>query len=112
MRHLRAFTAVPRPLNTILITPRWVFSLELREWLTRPAQGTPSRTRIRPSLRCRLYGTPPICPGDATRIFFRVLASIATPPGLNLRLFDVSAAHLHGDIDGEVYMESPSEYGD
>ena len=25
MRHLRVFTAVPRPLNTTIITPRWVF---------------------------------------------------------------------------------------
>jgi len=24
-RHLRVFTAVPRPLNTTIITPRWVF---------------------------------------------------------------------------------------
>jgi len=88
------------------------FSLELREWLTRQAQGTPSRTGIRPGLRYRLSGSPPICPGDATRIIFRVLASIAALPDLNLRSFDVSAAHLHGDIDGEVYIESPSEYED
>jgi len=25
MRHLRVFTVVPRPLNTAIITPRWVF---------------------------------------------------------------------------------------
>jgi len=46
-----------------------------------------------------------MCPGDATRIFFRVLASIAALSDLDLRSFDASAAHLHGDIDGEVYME-------
>ena len=88
------------------------FPPELREWLTRQAQGTPSRTRILPGLRCRLSGSPPICPGDATRIFFRVHASISALFDLNLRSFDVSAACLHGDMDGEVYMESPSEYGD
>jgi len=51
-------------------------------------------------------------PRGATRIFFRVLASIAALPDLNIRSFDVSAAHLHGDIDGEVNMESSSEYED
>ena len=33
-------------------------------------------------------------------------------PDLHLRSFDVLAAHVHRDIDGEVYMESPSDYGD
>jgi len=46
-----------------------------------------------------------MCLGNATRIFFRVLTSIAALSGLNIRSFDVSATHLHGDIDGEVYME-------
>jgi len=53
-----------------------------------------------------------MCLGDTTRIFFRVLAWIAALPDLNLRLFSVSTAHLDGNLDGEVYMESPSEYGD
>jgi len=30
---------------------------------------------------------------------------------LDIRPFDVSAAHLHGDIGGEVYMEPPPGYG-
>jgi len=42
---------------------------------------------------------------------FRVLASIAMLSDLDLRSFDVSAAHLHGDIVGEVYMEPPPGYG-
>jgi len=88
------------------------FPLEPRSWLTRQAQTTPSRTRIRPGLRCRLPGSPPIRAGDATRIFFRVLASIAALSNLNLRLFDVSAARLHVDIAGAASMESHSEYGD
>jgi len=46
-----------------------------------------------------------MCLGDATRIFFRVLASIAALSVLNIRSFDVSAARLHGDVDGEIYME-------
>ena len=76
MSHLRIFTAVARRLNTTIIAPRWVSTGTSRmAHLSR--QGTPSRTMIRPNLRCRL-----------------------------------SAAHLHGDIDGEVYTESPSEYGD
>jgi len=85
------------------------FPLDPREWLTRQAQGTPSSTRIFPSLQCRLSGSPPMCPGDATRILFRVLASIATLSDLDLRSFDVPTAHLHGDIDGEVYMEPPTD---
>ena len=43
---------------------------------------------------------------------FRVLLSIATWFDLDLRQFDVSAAYLHGDIDGEVYMEPPPGHGD
>ena len=43
---------------------------------------------------------------------FRVLASIAVLFDLDLRPFDVSAAYLHGDIDGEVYMEPPPGPGD
>jgi len=31
---------------------------------------------------------------------------------LNLCQFNVSAAYLHGEIDGEVYMEPPPGYGD
>ena len=38
---------------------------------------------------------------------FQVLLSIAAWFDLNLCQFDVSAAYLHGEIDGEVYMEPP-----
>jgi hypothetical protein len=41
---------------------------------------------------------------------FRILISIAALFDLDLRQFDVSAAYLHGDIDGEVYMEPPARY--
>ena len=83
------------------------FPLERREWLTCQVQGTPTRTRIRAGLRFQLSGGPPVCPGDATRTFFRVLASIAALSGLNFRSIDVSTTHLYRNIDGEVYMESP-----
>ena len=43
---------------------------------------------------------------------FRVLLSIAAWFDLNLRQFDVSATYLHGEINGEVYMEPPSGHGD
>jgi len=43
---------------------------------------------------------------------FEFLASIAVLFDLDLRPFDVSIPHLHGDIDGEVCMESPPGYGD
>jgi len=42
---------------------------------------------------------------------FRSLISIAALFDLDLRQFDVSAAYLHGDIDGEVYMDPPPGYG-
>lgn len=41
---------------------------------------------------------------------FHVLISIAALFNLSLRQFDISAAYLHGDIDGEVYMEPPPGY--
>jgi len=52
-----------------------------------------------------------MCPGDATRIFFRVFASIAALSDLDFRSFDVSATHLHGDIDGGLRGTTP-RYGD
>lgn len=42
---------------------------------------------------------------------FRTLISIAALFDFDLRQFDVSVAYLHGDIDGEVYMEPPPGYG-
>jgi Reverse transcriptase (RNA-dependent DNA polymerase) len=42
---------------------------------------------------------------------FRILISIAALFDLDLRQFDVSAAYLHGEIDGEVYMDPPPGYG-
>ena len=42
---------------------------------------------------------------------FRSLISIAALFDLNLWQFDVSAAYLHGDINGEVYMDPPPGYG-
>ena len=43
---------------------------------------------------------------------FRILLSIAAWFDLDLRQFDVSAAYLHGEIDGEVYMEPPPGHRD
>ena len=43
---------------------------------------------------------------------FQVLLSIAAWFDLDLCQFDVSAAYLHGEIDGEVYMEPPPGCGD
>jgi len=38
---------------------------------------------------------------------FRALISIVALFDHDLRQFDVSTAYLHGDIDGEAYMEPP-----
>jgi Reverse transcriptase (RNA-dependent DNA polymerase) len=43
---------------------------------------------------------------------FRTLLTIAGWSDLDLRQFDVSAAYLHGEIDGKVHMESPPGHGD
>jgi hypothetical protein len=43
---------------------------------------------------------------------FRTLLSIAAWFDLHLQQFDVSAAYLYGDIDGEVYMEPPPGHED
>ncbi len=43
---------------------------------------------------------------------FRVLLSIAPWFDLGLRQFDLSVAYLHGEIDGDVYMEPPPGHGD
>ena len=42
----------------------------------------------------------------------RVLASIAVLFDVDLRPFDALAAHLNGDIDGEVYIEPPPGYAE
>ena len=38
---------------------------------------------------------------------FRALISIAALFNHDLRQFHISAAYLHGDTDGEAYMEPP-----
>jgi Reverse transcriptase (RNA-dependent DNA polymerase) len=38
---------------------------------------------------------------------FRTLVALAALFDLDIRQFDVSAAYLHGEIDGEIYMEPP-----
>ena len=43
---------------------------------------------------------------------FRILLSVAAWFDLDLCQFDVLAVCLHGDIDGEVYMEPPPGHGD
>ena len=42
----------------------------------------------------------------------RVLLAIAAWFDLDLRQFDVSAAYLYGEIDGEIYMEPLPGHGD
>ena len=44
--------------------------------------------------------------------FFRILLTIAAWFDLDLHQFDVQVAHLHGKIDGDVYMEPSPGHGD
>ena len=56
----------------------------------------------------RRTSTPQSCVSNPSG----VLLSISTWFDLDLRQFDGSAAFLHGEIDGEVYMEPPPGHGD
>jgi len=112
MRHLRVFTTAPCPLNTTIITPRWVFHWNLEN-------GSLVKHKARPVGRVfvQAFGVDYqdahlYAPVMRLESFFEIIASMAALSDLTLRLFDVSAAHLYGAIDGEVHMVSPSEYGD
>ena len=111
MRDLSVFTAVPRPLNTNIITPRWVF-----HWNFEDGSLVRHKARLVSRGFAHVFGVDnnesylyaPVMRLES----FRVLAPIAALFDLDIRPSEVSAAYLHGDIDGEVYMGSPPVYGD
>ena len=111
MRRLNVFTTVPRPPNTNIITLRWVFHRKFENGaLTKHKARLVARgfTQV-PGVdysKAHLYA--PVMRFES----FRILLSIASWFDLDLRQFDVSEAYLHGEIDGDVYMEAPPGHGD
>jgi hypothetical protein len=111
MRRLNVYKVVPYPSDTNIITPRWVFHRKFED-------GTLTKHKARLVARgftqiagidyneAHLYA--PVMRLES----FRLLASLAALFDLDLRQLDVSAAYLHGDIDGDVYMQPPPGYGD
>jgi hypothetical protein len=109
MRRLTVFREVPRPIGKNIVTPRWVFHRKFEH-------GTLVEHKARLVARgftqvsgidyneAHLYA-PVMCLES-----FRTLISIAAIFDFDLRQFDVSAAYLHGEVDGEVYMEPPLGY--
>jgi len=111
MRELSVFTAVPRPLNTNIITPHRVF-----HWNFEDGSVVRHKARLVPRGFANVFGVD----NNKSHLYapvmrlesFQVLASIAALFDLVIRPFEVSAAYLHGGIDGEVYMEPPPVYRD
>jgi len=95
MRHLSVFTAVPRPLNTNIITPHWVF-----HWNFENGSLVKHKARLVAREYAQVFGVD----YKEARLYalvmrlesLRVLASIPAQFDLDLRHSDVSAAHLLG----------------
>ena len=111
MRRLNVFKTVSRPPDTNIITPRWVFHRKfengalVKHKARLVARGFTQTSGVDYN-EAHLYA--PVMRLES----FRILLSIAAWFDLDLRQFDVSAAYLHGEIDGEVYMEPPPCHGD
>jgi hypothetical protein len=103
MRRLNVFKTVPRPPDTNIITPRWVFHRKFENCAL-----------VEHKARLVARGFTQISGVDynEARLYAPVLRSIAAWFDLNLRQFCVSAAYLHGEIDGEVSVVSPPGHGD
>jgi hypothetical protein len=109
MRRLGVFKEVPRPIDKNVITPQWVFRRKFENGaLIRYKARLVARgfTQVPGIDYHESYLYVPVVRLESSRI----LISIAALFDLDLRQFDVSAAYLHGDIDGEVYMEPPAGY--
>jgi len=106
MRRLQVFRVVPRPDDTNIITPRWVFRRKFENGLLVKhkarlvARGFTQVSRVDYN-EAHLYA--PVMRLES----FRVITSIAALYDLSLRQFDVSAAYLHGDIDGRSIWSHP-----
>jgi len=105
MRRLNVFKEVPRPSGKN-ITPKWVFRRKYENGsLTKYKARLVARGFTQVSgvdyREAHLYA--PVVLLES----FRALISIAALFDHDLRQFDVSAAYLHGGVDGEAYGASP-----
>ena len=106
MRRLNAFKEVPCPNSKNIITPKWVFRHKYENSsLTKHEARLVARGFTQVSgvdyREAHLYA--PVVRLEP----FRVLISIAALFDHDPRQFHVSAAYIHGDTDGEAYMEPP-----
>ena len=110
MRRMNVFKTVPHPPDTNIITPQWVFhrkfenSTLVKHKARLVARGFTQISGV--DYNEEYFYTPVMRPES-----FRVLLLIATWFDLNLCQFDVSASHLHREIDGGVYIEPPPGHG-
>jgi hypothetical protein len=109
--HLCVFRTVPCPIDKNVITPKWVFHQKFENGALVKHKAhlvTHGFTQL-PGIdynKAHLYA--PVMRLES----FRMLISVATLFNHNLCQFNVLATYLHGDIDGEVYMDPPPGYGD
>ena len=100
LRRLSVFQEVPCPTNKNVITPRWVFRRKFE-----------NRTLIKYKGRLVARGFTQVPGVDYHESYlYAPVVRLESIRMLNLRQFDVSAAYLHGEIDGEVYMDPPAGY--
>lgn len=48
----------------------------------------------------------------AKPVIIRTLLAVATVKGWNMHQFDLNNTFLNGDLEEEVYMQLPPDYGD
>ena len=107
---LNIFNAVPHPANTNVITPQWVFRRKFEN-------GTLIKHKAR--LVARGFTQTPGINYNEAHLYapvmclksFHTLLMITGWFDLDLHQFDVAAAYLHGEIDRDIYMESPPGHG-
>ena len=105
-RRLSVFKEVPRPNGKNTITPKWVFCRKYENGsLTKHKARLVARgfTQVSGVDYCEAHLYAPVVRLEA----FRALILITALFDHDLRQLDVSAAYLHGDINGEAYMEPP-----
>ena len=109
MLHLGVFREIPCPDDKNIITPKWVFCRKFKDGLLVKHKACLVARGFSQVSGIDYHNTYLYAP--VVRLeSFRVLISIAALFDLEVHQFDVSTAYLHGDIDGEVYMEPPPGY--
>ena len=105
--HLSIFKEVPCLVNENVIMPQWVFCckfkhgtlIKYKAWLV--AQGF---TQVPGIDYCKSY----LCMPVVCLKSFHILILITALFDLVLHQFIISTTYLHGEINGEVYMELPA----